>query len=98
MRADRAAVMERLRAARLNAWKTGITGLAQSKFARNHLFREIAFADEKRHDENARRKDATQDASNTRLQFPKCFDDLPKDATAAQFIRVLIRRRCRIGV
>src|SRR5687768_9686501 len=84
MGANRAAIVQHLFAAPLHSWKIGFTGLAQSKFTRNHFLREITFADEKRHDEHARCKDAAQDSANGRFQFPKRFDDLAEDAAAAQ--------------
>lgn len=54
--ADGSAVKKRLRVAPLHAREIGLVVRAQAKFARDDLLGEVAFADEQRHDEYARRE------------------------------------------
>ena len=98
MRANRAAVVNRLVAPFLNAGKIGLVVRSQAELARDDFLGEIAFADKQRYDEYARRKHAAQHGADGRLQFPEAFNHLREDAAPAQFIRVLIRRRGRVRI
>ena len=98
VRADRTAVVNRPAAAPLRAGKIGSIIGAKAEFARDDFLGEITFADEQRNDEDTRRKYAPQHAANGRLEFPEAFEHLREKLAAAQFIRVLIRRRGGIRV
>ena len=98
MGANRAAVVERLGAALLDAREIGLVIRAQAEFARDDFLGEVPFADEQRHDENARGEDAAQHATDGGLQLPETFDDLREDAATAEFIGVLVGRRGRIAI
>ena len=56
VRADRAAVVQALGTALLDAGKGLLAGRAETQLARDDLLGEVAFADEQRHDEHARRE------------------------------------------
>ena len=98
MGAHRAAVVQGLGAALLDAGEIRRFALAKAEFARDNFPGEITLADEQGHDEHAGREHAAQDAGNGRLQFPEAFNDLGKKAAPTQFVRVLISRRAGIGV
>ena len=53
----------------------------------------MAFADEKRHDEDTRRGDFGENFFEVRLLFPKGFANFGENLPAAQFRRVLKHRR-----
>ena len=53
----------------------------------------MAFANEKRHDEDTRRGDFGENFFDVRLLFPKGFANFIKNLPAAQFRRVLQNRR-----
>src|SRR5207247_2492745 len=93
MRADRAAVVKRLLAAFLHARQILLRIRAQTEFTRNDFFREIAFADEQRHDEDSWSEHAAQHTGDARLKLPKAFEHLRKNLASAQFVRVLMSRR-----
>jgi hypothetical protein len=85
--------MDHLPAALLDARKILLLLGAQAEFPRNDLFGEIAVADEQRHDENSRCKDAAHYPADGRFKLPKAFRDLRKQFASAQLIRVLVGRR-----
>ena len=98
VRADGTAVINRLRTALLHAGKIGLVVPAQAEFTGDDFFGEVTFADEQRNDEDTRRKNATERTADRGLQFPETFEHLREKVATAQFIRVLIRRRSRIGI
>ena len=78
--------------------KSGFPLLAKAQFARNDFLGEIAVADKKRHDENARRKNSAHHLGQVRLLFPEALQHLREKAAPAQFIGVLASGRGRIGI
>ena len=75
-----------------------LSDCGKAKFAGNHFAGEIAFADEQRRDEHARRGNLRQDVFDLRFLFPERLADFGENFPAAQFRRVLINRRGGIGV
>ena len=65
----------------------------KAQFFRDDFGAEIAFADEKRHDEDARRGDFSENFFDVRFLFPERFANFGEDFPAAQFRRVLQNRR-----
>ena len=85
-------------AALLHTREIGLVVPAQAEFSRDNFLGKVTFADEQGKDEGTRSEHATQDAANGRLEFPKAFEHLREKVATAQFIRVLIGRRSRIGI
>ena len=81
--ADRAAIVERLSAALLDAREARLSNLAETEFARNYLFRKVSFANKERHDEHARRKGAAQHSGQCGFLFPKSLQDLGEQTATA---------------
>jgi hypothetical protein len=98
MRADWTAVVKRPIATLLHARKLLLLVVAQAQLAWNDLLGEIAFADEQGDDENARREHTAQHAAHVRLQFPEALEDLRKQTSPAQLVRVLISGCARLRV
>ena len=71
---------------------------AQAELAGDEVAGEIAFADEERCDEDARRGKHREDPLDLRFLFPERLADFGEKVTAAQFRRVLTDRRGGIGV
>ena len=72
--------------------------IRKAEFAGNHLFGEVAFADEERHDKDARSEGGAQNRGDARFLFPEGFKYIGENAAAAQFIGVLVGRFGRFGI
>src|SRR4030095_14034395 len=90
MGSNRPAVVQRLRAARLDARKIHLAISTKAQLTRNHLLREITFADKQGHDKYPTAEDSSQDSRDARLQFPEAFLNLSKDGAAPQLVGMLI--------
>ena len=98
MSSDRAAVIEGLGAAALDAVELSLLFGTEAEFARNDFLGEVALADEERNNKNARGEDAAQDLGKVRLLFPECFLHLGEKAATAEFIGMAPGGEGGIGV
>ena len=65
----------------------------KAEFARDDFADEIAFADEQRHDERARRGNFRQNLFDLRFLFPERLADFGENLPPAQFRRMFKNRR-----
>lgn len=96
--ANGTAVIERLRAAILNALKIRLPFSSEPEFNRDCLFTKISFADQKWDDKYATGRNRIHDGRDEGLLFPKRGFDARKNVTSPQFGGVLYGGRSGILV
>src|SRR3954466_15036850 len=88
VRADGAAIVNRLHSPRLHAFAR-----LEAQFARDHFVSEVAFADEERDAKDARLVSRAQHSANGGLFFPKGRENLAENLAALKLVCVLMGRR-----
>jgi len=98
VRADCAAVVQRLPAVLADAPERLVIFRPKAKFEGQHFLREITFADEQRHDEDTPGRNAAQHAAHAGLLLEEPLPHLGEQSTRTQFSGVLACRLRRAGV